>query len=254
MQGVAESDVYLLLLGPIYGDPLPETGRSPSHEEYIAALSRGIPRLAFVKADVDPEDAEQAFIREVEDYGTGLFRASFTDTADLQTQVVSALRDIDKLQPTTWNSLDSPVEVDWRENWTHPRQQHTQGMGSEIDVHALPIPPVDLSARLLRDAASTFTQRLRALNIVPSSEAIQSDSDASAAWACPEAGSSKITRWDELRSESLLGVRVSAAGQRSAWQSLPADPHGEHSRPPRSDLPDWFAPSTPWWPSSTRGR
>src|SRR5688572_23183686 len=29
VRGVQASDVYLLLLGPAYGDPLPETGQSP---------------------------------------------------------------------------------------------------------------------------------------------------------------------------------------------------------------------------------
>lgn len=57
LRAVAESDVHLLLLGEHYGTPFPDTGLSPTHEEYRAAIARGIPRLAFRKRDVtmDPQ-------------------------------------------------------------------------------------------------------------------------------------------------------------------------------------------------------
>lgn len=62
LEGARAADVYLLLLGPYYGDPLPETGRSPTDEEHVAALTKGIPRLVFVKQGsvLEPRQADVA--------------------------------------------------------------------------------------------------------------------------------------------------------------------------------------------------
>jgi hypothetical protein len=50
--------VYVLLLGPRYGAPFPDTGLSPTADEFPRARQRGIPVLVFNKT-VDAED-EQA--------------------------------------------------------------------------------------------------------------------------------------------------------------------------------------------------
>ncbi len=47
LAGVAAADVYVLLLGPKYGEPSPDTGLSPTHEEFAAARNRGIPILVL---------------------------------------------------------------------------------------------------------------------------------------------------------------------------------------------------------------
>ena len=40
LAGVAAADAYVLLLGPHYGTTFPDTGRSATHEEYIAAQTK----------------------------------------------------------------------------------------------------------------------------------------------------------------------------------------------------------------------
>jgi len=40
LAGVEAADVYLLLLGPHYGDPLPDTGQAPAEEEFTVAKRR----------------------------------------------------------------------------------------------------------------------------------------------------------------------------------------------------------------------
>lgn len=52
LRGVDNSDVYLLLLGPNYGYTFPETGQSATHDEWIAAITKGMPRLVFRKQGV----------------------------------------------------------------------------------------------------------------------------------------------------------------------------------------------------------
>jgi hypothetical protein len=52
LAGVATADAYLLILGPNYGYRCPDTGQSPTHDEWVAAQSAGIPRLVYRKQGV----------------------------------------------------------------------------------------------------------------------------------------------------------------------------------------------------------
>src|SRR6266545_4598613 len=91
LRGVDQADVYLLLLGGRYGEPLFDSGLSPTEEEFTRARQRGIPILVFVKQGVEVEPRQQAFIDRVQEYTGGRFRAGFTSAADLQPKVASAL-------------------------------------------------------------------------------------------------------------------------------------------------------------------
>ncbi len=97
LQAVGTSDVYLLLLGEHYGTPFPDTGLSPTHEEYRAAINKGIPRLAFRRHGVTMESAQAAFAAEVEAYETGLFRGSWEEVGELLSAVSDALAQLDTL-------------------------------------------------------------------------------------------------------------------------------------------------------------
>lgn len=221
LEGVSAADAYLLLLGPHYGDPLPETDRSPTAEEHVAALTKGMPRLVFVKDGVVFEPRQAEFRAEVEAYSTGVFRGRFTDAVDLQPAVAKALREVAAgPSPLAWSPLAQVVEPSWRKDWSAPQQRNTDG--TILEVHAIPIPAQRLSARELRDLDDQLAARLRGLGVVGSSTAIESDADATAAWACP-AQPGRQGMWNEARPEVLLGVRIDAMGQRSAWQKLPAD-------------------------------
>ena len=234
LRGVEAADAYLLLLGPFYGDPLPETGKSPTHEEYTVALTKGIPRLAFRKTDVDLEPAQAEFVAEIEAYSTGLFRASFANAVDLQAEVASALRNLPQsVGSIVWSPLPQPAPIEWRDSWSAPPLRPLS-LASEVEVHALPLSGSPLSARQLRETADDLAGRLRALGIVNPSAGIDLGSDADGAWAAsvdadPRGG------WDDVRREATLGVRISRLGQRSVWQRLPADRMGSLLDP--DDLP-----------------
>jgi hypothetical protein len=49
LAGVADADVYLLILGPNYGYRFADTGQSPTHDEWTAATAAGVPRLVYRK-------------------------------------------------------------------------------------------------------------------------------------------------------------------------------------------------------------
>lgn len=221
LEGVGAADAYLLLLGGHYGDPLPETGLSPTAEEHVAALTKGIPRLAFVKLGVEMAPAQIAFRQEVESYATGLFRASFTDAVNLMPAVVAAMKDVAaRPRPLAWTPLGEPVAVKWRKNWSAPQPGYADG--AVLEVHAVPLGTRALSARELREMAEQLAGSLRTLGAVASAAAIEAGSDPEGAWAVPSEPSSR-GMWNDARPEALLGVRMARNGQRSVWIRLPAD-------------------------------
>lgn len=61
LAGVDAADVYVLLLGPKYGEPFADTGLAPTAEEFTLARNRGIPILVFNKIT---EEAPELWIRE----------------------------------------------------------------------------------------------------------------------------------------------------------------------------------------------
>lgn len=199
LRGVAESDVYLLLLGPNYGTIFPETGLSPTHEEYVAALTRGIPRLVFRKDGVDFDDQQTAFLAEIENYGTGVFRLTFTNAIDLQAKVAQTLRNVPD-RPLMWHPLLGPLSIAWRSEW--PESMHGSSPSAEICVHAVPTVSGRLSRRQLGDLSDQIAGRLRTLGRVPTSDPITTDADASRALVtldhlspCDGARRTKVAYW-----------------------------------------------------------
>ena len=72
LAGVEAADVYVLLLGPRYGKPFPDSGLSPTAEEFRRARQRGIPILVFNKSvDEEDEPAQIDFKGEVGHYVNG---------------------------------------------------------------------------------------------------------------------------------------------------------------------------------------
>ena len=84
LAGVDVADVYVLILGPRYGDSYPDTGLAPTAEEFHRARTRGLPIIVFTKTTSESDDPAQAdFKSEVGHYVTGRFWRSFTDPLSL---------------------------------------------------------------------------------------------------------------------------------------------------------------------------
>jgi hypothetical protein len=100
LTALESADVYLLLLGPNYGHVFLETGHSATHDEWVYAQQLGKPRLVYRKNGVRFEPDQQEFSRIVQAYATGVFRDSFSNSAELQTKVVQGLRELNRNHPT----------------------------------------------------------------------------------------------------------------------------------------------------------
>ena len=95
LSAVADCDVVVLMLGAKYGT-VQQSGKSATHEEWEHARDLGKDILVF-KEQVTPESKQQAdFIREVRDYEGGLSYKAFSTQAELQEELVRALRRVEQ--------------------------------------------------------------------------------------------------------------------------------------------------------------
>jgi len=101
LDGVRQAGAVVLILGARYGATQP-SGLSATHEEYREARGR-CPVLAFVEEGVtpEPEPEQEAFIREVQAWDSGLIRVGFPDLVQLERKVIQALHQLDVLSVAT---------------------------------------------------------------------------------------------------------------------------------------------------------
>jgi uncharacterized protein DUF4062 len=105
LAGVEAADVYLLLLGEHFGEPLPDTGKAPTEEEFTVAKRRGIPILVFRKTGIDPGERQRDFIARAGDYQQGRFWKEFGDNGQLAVVVLQALREVAaEAAPLRWGA------------------------------------------------------------------------------------------------------------------------------------------------------
>jgi hypothetical protein len=221
LDGVDSSDVYLLILGPKYGTVFPETGQSATHDEFVRAQARGLHRLAFVKAGVEMEPEQAAFVKDVEDYGSGLFREAFTDVTDLQTKVAAALRSVAS-QPRnlTFEPLAQPPAVTWKEDW-EGRMYGRRDLGSTVEVHIVPVEPAPIPSRVLRTSPDHLAAVLRNSGVVPIQVGLVPRQDEEAALV--EVPDNRRREMDAVASRAIRGLRIAKNGQISVWWELPSD-------------------------------
>lgn len=213
---VEQSDIYLLLLGEEYGEPMPGTGLAPTEEEWTVARSLGKPVVVFKKAGISPGPEQAAFIRKVESYETGVWRHTFNDTADLLSQLEGALATASEvLQPAASTALTSSIDVPWLES----RPGIYTGAGTVLETHVLavggtaPLPAASFGDLKVTIATAAQTQGVfelgQAIDFSTSESAVvaRSKSDGRS----PEAGvrvrrDRHVSVWESLPTAALLGA------------------------------------------------
>lgn len=211
LDGVRDGDVYLLVLGGIYGDPLPDTGLSPTEEEFVAARARGIPILVFLKRGGSPDDKQEAFIAKVSGYVDGRFRKGFADVGELLAAVAGSLRDVENQPATlTWTDLTSNVDVPWRDTVSTVRRL----AGTDVETYLVPAEP---TKRLLATVLAGLPDRLgragRDCGLFGQGEALTMYS----------ADYEAVASAEEHARATNAGIRVGVDRSVTIWEQLPSD-------------------------------
>ena len=207
VEAVTDADIYLLLLGEVYGDRLPDSGLSPTAEEWTVARNLGKPVVAFRKDDINPEPRQAEFIAEVEAYRTGVFRGTFSGLPDLLEKLGPALTAASEaLQPLTPRPLATPVVVPWRD------RERGFGVGSILETHVLPTVPGDyLPATLLPELARRLARTGREHGFFEETQALAN--------SITEDGVSVAATPDGRRPDA--GIRARRDGGLTIWESIP---------------------------------
>ena len=212
LRGVEDADAYLLLLGEHYGDPLRDTGLSPTEEEWNVAKRRGIPILVFRKQGVTSEPEQTEFIRRVEDYVEGRFRASFGSVGELLAAAGKAIRALDD-QPSSlaWMPLTIPVLVPWH---PFPQGAWSGTSGTILEVHVLPLQGQHIPASVLANLGKRLARACRDAGVFAEEQALSVTVE--------EDGATAATRNTDHRALAT-GIRVHRQGAVSLWSQLPYD-------------------------------
>ncbi|MGO9583457.1 MAG: DUF4062 domain-containing protein [Acidimicrobiales bacterium] len=226
LQTVASSDAYLLLLGQHYGTPFPDTGLSPTHEEYRAALNKGIPRLAFRRRGVTMEPAQADFADEVEAYRTGLFRGSWEEIGELLAAVSDALANLSTMAgQLTFTPVGAPVNVEWL---TAPdtRPQFAGFGESMLETYLTPLGVTVPRARL-REAGDLSARLLREVGGVSQSAPIDVTAGADGGSIARVLQAPQARAFNqEVFGGTVAGLSVARSGEVCAWMSLRRDHFG----------------------------
>lgn len=237
--GVQEADIYLLILGPHYGNEMSDSGASPTEEEFNVAMERGIPVYVFVKKDITPEPAQQEFMSRVGNYQEGRFWADFADNAELGVQVTRVLRE-HKLPapPFRQMPLTRPVDVPWRSAQAAIPQPRGGG-AAVVEVHVLPIEATALRpVASLADLAVQLASDARQQGFFGHGDPLDIDSDTGLAWAVRSHTDERLGGWNEVHTDPYAGVYTGRDGAIAIFQALPSDMLG--SLVDQSDLTQRF--------------
>lgn len=191
---VRDADIFLLLLGPHYGEP-GETGRSPTEDEYDAAVRRRKPILVL-KQDVGMDPEQEAFLARTRgSWDAGKLSGSFDGAAEAGLEVVKALRGYEARQAATADpGLVARAQERAQVLAQGDERPNTTGSGSKARFVAAPlVADAVLDALALEDAglveeiqtaarASGLVSNAMGLSAQMSSEGIRFEGKEESAW------------------------------------------------------------------------
>ncbi len=248
LAGVAAADVYVLLLGPKYGDPLPDTGKAPTAEEFSWARQRDIPILVFNKQVDEPDEpAQEAFKDEVGHYVNGRLWRPFTDPLSCNLAVLEALKDLKVHSgPVERRPLADGVDVPWLTSATVTDQHGYPVFGGlaygsrgggllpssvyapVLEMHLVPVGSTgQASLRHLAELARSMARTAREFGFVSEGQQLVVGSDDGFAWAlCPPGTSSRSALGGGMTVEDFRGLVANRAGAVGGFQALRGDTMG----------------------------
>jgi len=223
LAGVEAADVYLLLLGEHFGEPLPDTGKAPTEEEFTVAKRRGIPILVFRKMGIDPDERQRDFIARVGDYQQGRFWKEFGDNGQLAVVVLQALREVAaEAAPLRWEPVDAEPAVRWRADRSTLKDR-SEAYIPVLEVHlaAIAAQPV-LPVSALQPLASSLGRAGRDAGLFSQAASVGLGSDSSTAWASSP-GDQLRGSWNQVSLDGPSGVAIDRNGGVLVFKPLARD-------------------------------
>ncbi|MFD1722918.1 DUF4062 domain-containing protein [Amnibacterium endophyticum] len=225
LAGVREADVYVLLLGPHYGTPFPDSGLAPTEEEFQLARQLDKPILVFVKNTDEADEPRQAtFKRQVEDYVDGRFRGAFSSIVTLNTAVYGALEALPRTpQRLEWTPVSSPVTASWLTaiGQALPVPPYVP----VLQVALLPINPRPMLASEIDGLPTLLARRGRATGFFGDLDGLSASSSRTAAWAAVPQGT-RSAGWNARREHAFRGLCRFDTSESLAFSSIPTDTLG----------------------------
>jgi uncharacterized protein DUF4062 len=151
---VRDADIFLLLLGPHYGEP-GESGRSPTEDEYDEAVRLRTPILVLRQnTEMDPD--QEAFLSRTRgSWDAGKLSGSFDDAAEAGLEVVKALRGHEARQAATADpGLAAHAQEQAAALAQGDERPNTSGSGSKARFVAVPLVASPLLDALALEDAS----------------------------------------------------------------------------------------------------
>lgn len=227
LAGVEAAEVYLLLLGQHYGEPLPDTGKAPTEEEFTVAKRHGIPILVFRKVGDAVDDRQRDFIARVGGYQRGRFWKEFRDNGELAVAILDALREVaGQGAPLHWEPAGTVPAVRWRSDRPALAANRTPGYIPVLEVHLAPaiVRPV-LPVSALEPLASHLGRAGRDAGLFPEDASVNLGSDANSAWAT-NSGETARRGWNQVNRDGPTGVVVDRDGSVIVFKPLARDALG----------------------------
>lgn len=248
LAGVDAADVYLLLLGPKYGDLLPDSGKAPTAEEFSRARQRGIPVLVFHK-DIDEldEPAQADFKKEVGHYVNGRFWRSFTDPMSCNLAVLQALRGLAAVTgPIERRTPAGDLQVSWLADIDATDERGYPILGNSsfggrarglvpggvyapiLELHVVPdaTPTPQRSLRHMTDVAKSMARATREMGFVSEGEQLIVGSRDGFAWAIRPPELASRAMFEGTETDAFKGLIATRAGAAGAFEALPTDTMG----------------------------
>ncbi|MFV8054625.1 DUF4062 domain-containing protein [Mycobacterium sp. 48b] len=271
LAGVEAADVYVLLLGPRYGQPFPDTGLSPTAEEFKRARQRGIPILVFNKLLAEEDDTEQSdFKDQVGHYVSGRFWRSFTDPLSCNQAVGESLKELDlESGPVERSTPRESVNVPWLAESgilaTGSNSAVWSGQGGRLappftvaapilELHVVGLGGTDApSRRQLEDQATHFARDARSAGFVSEADQLVIGGTSDIGWAIRPPGTTSSGSSLSRRSvEKFRGLVCHRSGVVGAFMSLDSDLMGSlvDQRSLQTDLAELFGLMTPHMPKT----
>jgi hypothetical protein len=180
-----------------------------------------MPRVVYRKSGVELDADQAAFVAEIEDYGAGVFRDSFSSTVELQTKVAGKIRELAETSgQLSFAPLTETPVIEWRNQFA-PGGQGQQLSQTTLELHVLASPAVSLSARALAELGDALAGRMRRTGLVDERAGLETRTVQNAIYVL--LGEAAPTGWNSAAEGQTLGLRIGQNAQVSAWASVPRD-------------------------------